>query len=229
VQPPNGISSLQDQLERLVAKFKTKPANLPVPAWILPPLSCEFVGELAELLPAPRRAFEFGSGQSTIILRTVSTQSTSIEHAAEWLRRTEENHAAAKRASDYSSVIPLKLCWNRLRLIESFDLESHLDVVDRLRQSQLILVDSPPNPAKREHVLFQALSLAPVGSVIVLDDLEVRAVARFAARLAKQNSAQFRFWHLKIDHQLGIFLKRKTGPVRSLPTLREFVGAWIRV
>jgi hypothetical protein len=229
VPPPDAISSLGDQLECLIAKFRGKPANLPVPAWILPPLSCEFLRELSEVLPAPRRAFEFGSGQSTTVLRAVSTASTSIEHASEWLRRTEEQQAAARRESDYSTVVPLKLCWNRLRLIESFDLDSHLDVVDRLRQSQLILVDSPPNPAKREHVLFQALNFAPVGSIIVLDDLEVGAVARFAARLANQNSAQFRFWHLKIDHQLGIFLKRKTGHVRSLPTLREFIGAWIRV
>jgi hypothetical protein len=220
---------LENRLELLVAKFKANAGTEPVPEWILPPLSCEFLREVAPLLPAPLHAFEFGSGRSTFVLRTVSVQTTTIEHATEWLRRTEENRAAAKREIDYSSVIPLKLCWNRLRLIESFDLESHSDLVDRLKQSHLILVDSPPNPAKREHVLFQALSLAPVGAVIVLDDLEVRAVARFAARLARQNAPQIRFWHLRIDHQLGVFLKRKPGHVRSMPTLREFVGTWIRV
>jgi hypothetical protein len=113
-------------------------------------------------------------------------------------------------------------------LIESFDVESRPEVLSRLRQSHLILVDSPPNPAKREHALFLALCHAPINAVIVLDDLEVRAVSRFASRLAQQNAARFRFWKLNIDHQLGVFLKVRTGSIRSIPTPREFLGTWMR-
>ena len=147
----------------------------------------------------------------------------------EWLNETEHsNGSITKRAGDFSAVIPLQRCWNRLRLIESFDLEARPDVLARLEQAQLILVDSPPNPAKREHALFLALRYAPIGAVIILDDLEVRATARFAHRLAKQNARRFRFWNLNIDHQLGIFLKIRSGSIRSGPTLTEFVGTWLR-
>lgn len=125
-------------------------------------------------------------------------------------------------------VIALRRCWNRLRLIESFDLDSSPQIAARLRRANLILVDSPPNPAKREHALFLALTHAPVGAIVVLDDLEVRAVRRFATRLARQNQALFRFWTLEIDHRLGIFLKQREGRVRSAPSLREFVGTWLR-
>jgi hypothetical protein len=95
-------------------------------------------------------------------------------------------------------------------------------------QARLILVDSPPNPAKREHALFLALHHSPGGAVIILDDLEVPAAARFAERLARQNARVFRFWRVRIDHQLGVFLKVRPGKTRSRPTFREFVGAWLR-
>ncbi len=179
-------------------------------------------------MSGPVQAFEFGSGRSTPVLRGVSSQTTSIEHSAEWLNRTE-NGSATKRPADKTEIIPLRRCWSRLRLIESFDIEARAEILARLRQSHLILVDSPPNPAKREHVLFLALRYAPSGAVIVLDDLEIRAVSRFASRLAAQNAKTCRFWKLNIDHQLGIFLKVRTGPMRSTPSPREFIGTWMRV
>ena len=133
-----------------------------------------------------------------------------------------------KRDADYSEVIPLTRCWNRLRPIESFDVPRQRESLARLRQARLILVDSPPNPAKREHALFLALHHGPVGTVIVLDDLEVSAASRFAHRLAAQNASLFRFWLLNVDHKLGVFLKVRSGRIRSRPTFREFVGAWLR-
>jgi hypothetical protein len=174
-------------------------------------------------------AFEFGSGRSTHSLRRNSAGTASIEDSAEWLSRTEQvENAIAKRDSDYSGVVPLTRCWNRLRPIQSFNVAAQQESLRRLQQAKLILVDSPPNPAKREHALFLALDQAPAGAVIVLDDLEVAATARFAQRLARQNSDRFRFWLLEIDHRLGVLLKLRTGKMRSRPSFREFVGAWLR-
>jgi hypothetical protein len=185
--------------------------------------------DVAALLPSGSSAFEFGSGCSTHALRRAVGTLTSVESSAEWLERTEEsNTSIAKRPSDFTTVVPLQRCWNRLRLIESFDLETCISVPNRLKQARLILVDSPPNPAKREHALFLALRYAPAGAIVVLDDLEVRAVSRFTCRLAKQNSKLFRFWILNIDHKLGIFLKLRPGRIRSWPSLIEFVGTWLR-
>lgn len=133
-----------------------------------------------------------------------------------------------KRDADYAEVIPLTRCWNRLRPIESFNVAAQRESLLRLQGAHLILVDSPPNPAKREHALFLALDQAPVGAVIVLDDLEVGSTSRFAQRLASQNADRFRFWFVEIDHKLGVFLKKRAGRMRSRPTFREFVGSWLR-
>jgi len=73
-----------------------------------------------------------------------------------------------------------------------------------------------------------ALQYTPAGAVIVLDDLEIRATARFAQRLARHNRKLFRFWLLDIDHSLGVFLKLRHDRIRSRPSLIEFVGTWLR-
>jgi len=56
----------------------------------------------------------------------------------------------------------------------------------------------------------------------------VGATSRFAHRLARQNADRFRFWFLEIDHKLGVFLKLRAGKMRSRPSVREYVGAWLR-
>ncbi len=217
-------------MQRLVDEFNG--AGRPgeeIPAWILPPRSCEFLERVAALLPAGHAAFEFGSGRSTHSLRRASVSAASIEDSADYLARTEAlENGIAKRESDFSGVVPLTRCWNRLRPIESFNVLAQRESLERLQKAKLILVDSPPNPAKREHALFLAMDQAPAGAVIVLDDLEVNATSRFAQRLARQNADRFRFWLVEIDHRLGIFLKQRAGRMRSRPSFREFVGAWMR-
>jgi hypothetical protein len=217
-------------LERLVQEYNGAARSTDeVPAWILPPRSCRFLEEVAALLPPGSNAFEFGSGRSTISLRRTSAGTASIEDSADWLSRTEQlEDAIPKRESDFSEVVPLTRCWNRLRPIESFNVAAQRESLLRLQQAKLILVDSPPNPAKREHALFLALDQAPAGAIIVLDDLEVSATSRFAHRLARQNADRFRFWLIEIDHQLGVFLKLRPGRMRSRPSFREFVGSWLR-
>lgn len=205
------------------------PSAEEVPAWILPPRSCEFLEKVAALLPPGSSAFEFGSGRSTHSLRRASAATTSVEDSADYLARTEGlENGIAKRHSDFSGVVPLTRCWNRLRPIQSFNVLRQRESLQRLQKARLILVDSPPNPAKREHALFLAMDQAPVGAVIVLDDLEVGATSRFAERLARQNADRFRFWLAEIDHRLGVFLKLRAGKMRSRPSFREFVGAWLR-
>jgi len=220
------MDTLAGQIDRLIKQFEARSVEGPVPEWILPPLSCEFLDSLAALLPAPVAAFELGSGRSTHALRRACAETVSVDDSADWLRETET--VGTKKEDDQTFVIPLRRRWNRLRPIESFDLEGHPQILDCLRRSNLILIDSPPNPAKREDALFLTLQYAPVGALIVIDDLEVRAVARFSARLARQNGDAFRFWSVAIDHRLAVFLKMESRRVRSFPSLREFVGTWLR-
>jgi hypothetical protein len=221
---------LEEQLGDLVARFGARRAEEPVPQWVLPPASCEFLAEVARILPPGSAAFEFGSGRSTHVLRHNLSGVTTIEDSRDWLDHTEALEGGMpRRPADQSVVVPLTQCWNRLRLIQSFNVASHPAVLQRLKTSRLVLVDSPPNPAKREHALFLALRHTPAGAITMVDDLEVAATARFTQRLARQNAPSFRFWFLHMDHRLGVFLK--TQPVtriHSRPTPREFVGTWLR-
>lgn len=221
---------MRDKLARVVAAFAARPRDSVVPPWILPPASCEFLAEVARLLPPSSTAFEFGSGRSTHVLRRVCAGLTSIEDSVDWLEQTEKLEGAVpKRSADFTSVIPLRKKWNRLRLIESFDVSVHPEILRQLRRARLVLVDSPPNPAKREHALYLALRHTPASAVIIVDDLEVRATDRFTTRLAKQNANAFHFWRVDIDHQVGIFLKLRAGAgIHSRPTPREFIGTWLR-
>lgn len=221
---------LRARIDAVVGEFARRCNIEAVPEWILPSASCELLVELAQVLPAGSSAFEFGSGRSSHALRRVFQRVTSVEDSVEWLSATERlSDAVPRRVDDMTAVAPLTRCWNQLRPIQSFDLVANPDLLERLQASQLVLVDSPPNPAKREHALYTALRETPLHAVVVIDDLEVGATARFTERLARQNKRTFAFWRLNIDHQLGLFLKLQASRVvRSLPSAREFVGTWLR-
>ena len=110
-------------MQRLVDEFNgaAKSAG-EVPAWILPPRSCEFLEKVAALLPAGSTAVEFGSGRSTHSLRRGLAGAASVEDSADYLARTEAlENGIAKRDTDFSGVVPLTRCWNRLRPIQSFN------------------------------------------------------------------------------------------------------------
>jgi hypothetical protein len=220
---------LREKVDAIVRQFANREIGV-APQWILPPASCELLAELGQLLPPGSSAFEFGSGRSTHVLRGVFQSVTSVEDSPDWLNGTEKlSDGIAVRTKDKTQVVPLTRCWNRLRPIQSFDIGAHHDLLARLQAARLVLVDSPPNPAKREHALYLALRYTPADAIIVIDDLEVRATARFSERVARQNRRRFAFWRLHIDHQLGVFLKlRATRKLRSIPSPREFVGTWLR-
>src|SRR3954470_1875887 len=126
------MESLAGEIDRLIQEVEANRSDGPVPEWILPPPSCEFLEKLAALLPPPVKAFEFGSGRSTHALRRASLKTVSVDHSTEWLRETET--VGAKRECDQTFVIPLRRCWNRLRPIESFNLKTHPEVVDVLQR-----------------------------------------------------------------------------------------------
>jgi hypothetical protein len=199
------------------------------PNWILPEPSCALLKKICALSGELIQAFEFGSGRSTIALRSVCAGVTSVEDSDEWLATTEGLATEfPKRDTDLTAVVPLTSCSLGLVSCKSFDLDARPELLGRLQQSRLVLVDSPPNPATREHALILALRHAPIGAVIILDDLEIRAAANFAARLARDNADVFNFVHIPIDHGLGLFEKRSQSKLIFRPSLREIIGAWLR-
>ncbi len=228
----NDLTALQSAIATIVAEWKRDKIvpHAEAPKWILPPKSCDFLQSLCRVLQNPVSVFEFGSGRSTYALRAVCERVVSVEDSSEWLAKTEiAPNAIPKRPRDITEVVPLTKCWNRFRIIESFNIESNPALLKALEDSKLVLVDSPPNPAKREHALFQALDHTREGTLIVVDDLNVGATKRFCARLARQNQARFLYWHLPFDHELGVFLKIHPSRICSCPSLREIFGAWRRL
>jgi hypothetical protein len=198
-------------------------------AWILPEPSCELLRKIGALLGPQALAFEFGSGLSTIVLREICAGVTSLEDSAEWLEKTEHLPGIRpKRATDKTRAMPLIRCHMGLIPYLSFDLDRRMELLTRLEAADLILVDSPPNPATREHALFTALEHAKPGALILIDDLDVRATMRFCQRLARDNPQTLDFVSIPIDHVLGLFQKKSMGHLAYRPSLREMVGAWLR-
>jgi hypothetical protein len=223
---PDLHSLIQGEVDRYQARVAQgyKPAE-----WILPEPSCELLGKLAERLGPRSTAFEFGSGLSTMTLRSTCAAVTSIEDSAEWLEKTEKLPGMPpKRAEDKTRVVPMNRCHLGLLPFLSFNLESRVDVLRRLESADLILIDSPPNPATREHALFVALQHAKPGALILIDDMEIRAALRFSQRLAHHNPELVEFVSIPIDHGLGLFQKTSMGDFVYRPSLREIVGTWLR-
>lgn len=199
------------------------------PIWILPEPSCELLKKLCGRFSAPPAAFEFGSGRSTLALRSVCRDVTSVEDSAEWLQKTEELPGQiGMRQTDLTAILPLARCKIGFVPYRSFPVETRPDLVERLACADLILVDSPPNPATREHALFTALRHAKTGALVVLDDMDVGATYRFAERLAHDNREAVDFFAVPIDHVLGVFQKTDPAAIRYRPSLREIIGAWRR-
>jgi hypothetical protein len=224
-------ASIENLIQQEITSYQNlcRDTGYLTPPWILPEPSCALLKKLCALIAPQPSAFEFGSGRSTIALRSVCASVTSVEDSVEWLEKTEMlDGQIPKRPSDTTAVIPLSACRLGIIPFKSFHLKPHTDLFQRLQTADIILVDSPPNPATREHALFLALQQAKPGTVIILDDLEVRATMRFATRLAHHNEGCLDFLHVPIDHGLGIFQKTAVSKLTYCPTLREVVGTWQR-
>lgn len=197
--------------------------------WVLPEPSCEFVSKIGAALGPPATAFEFGSGASTIVLRNTFAAVTSVEDSAEWLDKTEHLPGITpKRPDDKTRVVPLTRCHLGIIPYHSFDLDRRIELLQRLESADFVLIDSPTNPATREHTLVSVLQHAKPGAIVVLDDLEVRSTRRFAERLGRDNAAMFDYFDVPIDKGMAIYWKKTMGHVGFHPTLREMVGAWLR-
>lgn len=223
-------ADLQDLIQQEITRYEARVVQGYKPApWILPEPSCDLLRKLAARVGPQATAFEFGSGLSTITLRSACAAVTSIEDSAEWLEKTEQLPGIPpKRPEDKTRVVHLVRCHLGIIPFVSFNLEPRTDLLKRLETADLILVDSPPNPATREHALFTALDHAKPGALILIDDLEVRATNRFSLRLARDNSQILDFTSIPIDHGLGLFQKKSLGEIAYRPSLREIIGTWLR-
>jgi hypothetical protein len=223
-------ADLQKLIDGEVARYQERLANGYAPRdWILPDPSCELIEKLGGLLGPKAAAFEFGSGTSTVTLRKLFAGVTSVEESAEWLDKTEHLPGMTpKRPEDKTRVVPLSRCYLGIIPYLSYDLDRRIELLQRLEAADFILVDGPPNPATREHVLCSVMQHAKPGALILLDDTSVRATRRFTQRLGRDNASMFNFFEIPIDHGLALYQKKLMGHVEFQPTMREMVGAYLR-
>jgi hypothetical protein len=223
-------ADLQKLIEGEVARYQERLAQGYQPReWVLPDPSCELVEKIGAQLGSKASAFEFGSGTSTITLRKMFEGVTTVDESAEWLDKTEHLPGIApKRPEDKTRVVPLGRCYLGIIPYYSFDLDRRIELLQRLEAADFVLVDGPPNPATREHVLCSVMQHAKPGALILIDDTNVRSTHRFTTRLGRDNSAMFNYFEIPIDHGLALYQKKTMGHVEYRPTLREMVGAYLR-
>ena len=165
-------------------------------SWALDPSSCRFVAAFARALKA-RRALEFGSGFSTLMIaREIAAQEGN------YLLSVDESprySALAKEALETSEcparaefrVARLKPRFYGPRLLLSYDLPKGL--LGALGPFDLALIDAPHDGWDPEAALYDIFPAMDVGGYVVVDDANLpgREVHVAAWRAAFGEAADF--------------------------------------
>jgi hypothetical protein len=208
---------LRDRLPALCSRENGEDAGYALPLSTLACLSA-IVRELDV-----RTVFEFGSGRSTAEFLVSGCDLTSVENDPEWMDKTLATIPAEQRARLHSITQPLRIRWHRGVPFPGWNLSPQ--ILARLGEAELVLVDSPVSPPFREHALLTCLRHVKCGLVVV-DDANIPTVRRFCDRLARQNNLLG--FYSPLDHGLYFFAlesRRKSNTARSV---LESLKAWRR-
>lgn len=166
--------------------------------------------------PEIRAVFEFGSGRSTRLFLEAGAEVTSLEDSAHWLADTRAALPAELVPRWTSACQPLDRVWHHGAPFTSWRLDGALTA--KLAAADLVLIDSPVLPPMREHALLLALRHAR-GALIVVDDANIPAVARFCRRFAARHALPHHF--SPMGH--GLFFL--TPPAGALDERRGLLAA----
>lgn len=203
-----------------ISKALAQVSELPRPridggGWPMAADALAFLQALVDEL-SPRHIVEFGSGLSTVALaRAVA----GLDEPG--AVTTIENDPAACRAAKGALVnagVPATVQFAPLvvrrvdgRHLPVYDLRQHRFA--RSGAADIIIVDGPPSKlGGREGSLRQALSLATVGTIVILDDADRTADAEVFSSVFKGHHDQLQQVHCAgFDRGLGVFVV--TSPV----------------
>ncbi len=189
----------------------------------LPKPAMEFLVGLCRSVGVTR-VFEFGSGQSTIVLLREGFTVASLEYTDHWMDETRK-----QLNGDYRQhtplVCPLKPRWCGLIPMMGWEVDSELR--NHLESADLILVDSPSGPF-REVALCSALIYAPAPTLVVIDDINIDTICRFCRKIAATNPSLL-YKEVKCGHRFGVFAKLDDkSPLAIRHSPLEFVKGWRR-
>jgi hypothetical protein len=185
----------------------------------LPSGSLRFLEECVRTLGI-RRVFEYGSGASSRLFLRLGCELTSVENDRRWLTETMDGIPEPDRSRMTAYCQPLERIWCGAFPCLGWRLSATLR--QKLRDADLVLVDSPAYPPFREAALMQALSEAP-NILVVLDDLRIPTLRQFSERIAAQSECLL-FRIIERDHHLGVFCR----PEKARLINRHGVVAWVK-
>ena len=197
--------------------------NPTVPA-ALPDESLEFLLTFARQLEISS-IFEFGSGRSTVSFLQAGFSVICLEDSKHWMNQTMDQLSDEdKRASD-SFVRPLRPRFHGLMPVMDWTIDEK--IATKIREADLILVDSPFFPPFRESTLWSAL-LNNDHAVIILDDTRIPTVSRFCDRIAAANPALLHC-RVQVGHTFDIFCRmHDQTQLKRAQTILEVVKGWRR-
>ena len=185
--------------------------SLTVDSYALDLDALRFVSSLISNMK-PRHVVEFGSGLSTLVIaRSCSdlvpaAKVTSVDHDQFYSRRAQDLLKVMSPGSNATfHVAPLvaRKCFGKLMPVYDIRRKRFAS----LRPADIVLIDGPPAAlGGRGGILFQALTLARPGTVVLLDD---------AAR--ELESAAIAFWEKKLGQDISVL--RLDGFARGLAAI----------
>jgi predicted O-methyltransferase YrrM len=155
----------------------------------------------------PQVIVEFGAGASSIRLSRAFRESRvfSIEHDAEYFREVKQlqhQHGATNLC-----IQRQRLMWqiHGLRIFQSYQRVKLPKVIDA------VIIDGPPHYTfmGREACLYQVYRQLRVGGIVILDDSDRAAEAKYIESWLLRYPGSFRRLHQSENRRLGILLKER--------------------
>lgn len=204
-------------------------------SWALDPCSCRFVAAFARALKA-RRAVEFGSGFSTLMLaRETAAQEDNFLLSVDYSRRYSSLAREALETSDCKAKVDFRVTTLRPRLYGPRLLLSHVlpvGLLGALGPFDLALIDAPHDGWDPEAALYDVFPAMDVGGYVIVDDANLPGREAHCAAWSDALGESADFIHLEgIGNGLLVVEKLSDDPPRypfkgaaraSLGALRDF-------
>lgn len=159
---------------------------------------------------------EFGTGRSTRKFLEMGLKLFSIENSEIWLNDTV-SRCPAHFMGNFSFVLkPLTLNWFNGYPIRDWTLDE--EVKSRVRQADLVLVDSPYIVGYRESTLMQVLRLKP--KYVIIDDARIPGVRAFCERILSQSNG-LTGGYASVGHGFMVFCIADDLVVRNIPSIYD--------
>lgn len=168
--------------------------------------------------------FEFGSGRSTKALLQLGCSVTSLEDNNFWMNQTIFTLTDNEKKNHTPIVKPLTTRLLNSFLVRDWVIDDKLS--QKLKEAQLILVDSPYYTPFRESTLWSSL-LDSNGAIIILDDTRIPTLSKFCDRIAHANKSLLHK-RVCVGHTIDLFYRTTSESLKFNQSVVDFIKGWRR-